>query len=125
MSNAFFYSMIISGKVDPATVEDFQSDCVDVRDTSLAHVRAIEIEEAGDQRFINTGYGFIWQDFRKSHVPESVLNDRVTDMSLVDEVNSLRIPGLRVAVGKPGRGKDFKYRLRYANDKSQKVLGKL
>ena len=65
MSNALFYSMVISGKVDPAALEDFQSDCVDVRDTSFAHVRALEIEEASNQRFINTGYGFVWQDFRE------------------------------------------------------------
>lgn len=44
---------------------------------------------------------------------------------VVDEVNNLWIPGVSVPVGKPGRGKDVKYKLRYSNDKSKEVLGKL
>lgn len=38
-----------------------------------------------------------------------------------DEVNG--IPGVSVSVGKPGQGKDVKYKLRYANEKSKDVLG--
>ncbi|CAE6433013.1 unnamed protein product [Rhizoctonia solani] len=35
---------------------------VDVRDVALAHVRALEIPEAGGQRFITAGGTFCWQD---------------------------------------------------------------
>ena len=36
---------------------------MDVRDVALAHVRAIEVPEAGGNRFITSGGAFILQDF--------------------------------------------------------------
>lgn len=38
---------------------------VDVRDVALAHVRAIEVDEAGGKRFILCNYATNWEDWRK------------------------------------------------------------
>jgi hypothetical protein len=37
---------------------------VDVRDLALAHVRALQKEEAGGERIIITAGAFAWQDWR-------------------------------------------------------------
>ena len=38
---------------------------MDVRDVALAHVRALEVPEAGGQRFITAGGAYCWQDVRE------------------------------------------------------------
>ena len=65
-SNKFFYDSVLSGKTNPEDVESFQAWWVDVRDVSIAHVKAIEVEEAGGSRFITSTGNFIWQDWCKS-----------------------------------------------------------
>ncbi|CAE6401041.1 unnamed protein product [Rhizoctonia solani] len=70
---------------------------VDVRDVALAHVRALEIPEAGGQRFINNGGTFCWQD--------------VLDV--------LQPPNPR---GVPGLGKGLIHS-RYDASKATKILG--
>lgn len=36
-----------------------------MRDVALAHVRALEVPEAGGQRFITAGGAYTWQDVSK------------------------------------------------------------
>lgn len=44
-------------------------------------------------------------------------------MTSDDTANDLRIPGLVVPVGTPGRGKNFSYRYRYSAEKARQTLG--
>ncbi|CUA76880.1 NADPH-dependent aldehyde reductase ARI1 [Saccharomyces cerevisiae S288c] [Rhizoctonia solani] len=70
---------------------------VDVRDVALAHLRALEIPEAGGQRFITAGGAFCWQD----------------------PLDALQPPNPR---GIPGIGKGLIHS-RYDASKATKVLG--
>ena len=62
-SNHIFYESVLSGKKKPEELEAFQAEWVDVRDVSIAHVKAIEVESAGGNRFITSTGGFVWQDW--------------------------------------------------------------
>ncbi|KAJ6571117.1 NAD(P)-binding protein [Mycena capillaripes] len=75
---------------------------IDVRDLALAHVRALQREEAGGERIIITAGAFAWQDWLDA-APKSASGKYQT--------------------GTPGAGKDHVHLLRYVNDKSIKVLG--
>ncbi|CAE7215609.1 unnamed protein product [Rhizoctonia solani] len=70
---------------------------VDVRDVALAHVRALEVPEAGGQRFIASGGTLCWQD----------------------ALDVLQPPNPR---GTPGSGKGLVHS-RYDASKATKVLG--
>ncbi|KAG8763941.1 methylglyoxal reductase (NADPH-dependent) gre2 [Ceratobasidium sp. 423] len=70
---------------------------VDVRDVALAHVRALEIPEAGGERFIASGGTLCWQD----------------------ALDALSSPYPR---GTPGSGKGLVHS-RYDAGKATKVLG--
>ncbi|KAF8608520.1 D-lactaldehyde dehydrogenase [Ceratobasidium sp. AG-I] len=70
---------------------------VDVRDVALAHVRALEVPEAGGQRFIVASGPYCWQD--------------VLDI--------LPLPHPR---GTPGSGKSLKHSV-FSADKARNVLG--
>ncbi|KAB5594063.1 NADPH-dependent aldehyde reductase ARI1 [Ceratobasidium theobromae] len=70
---------------------------VDVRDVALAHVRALEVPEAGGQRFIVSAGPFCWQDL----------------------LDVLPPPHPR---GKPGAGKGLLHNIHDAS-KARKVLG--
>ena len=64
---AQWYAMII-GKEEKNTSREALADSnswVDVRDTALAHVLALQKEEAGGERFIISGGRFTWQDWGK------------------------------------------------------------
>ncbi|KAF7332838.1 D-lactaldehyde dehydrogenase [Mycena venus] len=73
---------------------------IDVRDLALAHVRALEKEEAGGERIIITAGAFAWQDWLDAAPPSS-----------------------KYLKGNPGAGKDHVHLLRYKNDKSIRILG--
>ena len=64
-SNQIFYDSVLSGKKKPEDLEAFQGQWVDVRDVSIAHVKAIEVEGGGGSRFITSAEGFVWQDWCK------------------------------------------------------------
>ncbi|CAE7150519.1 unnamed protein product [Rhizoctonia solani] len=72
---------------------------VHVRDIALAHVRALEIEEAGGQRFITSSTAFCWQDALD-----------VLDLP----------PGF--PRGSPGSGKAFNHII-FSHAKASKILG--
>ncbi|KDQ18875.1 hypothetical protein BOTBODRAFT_28363 [Botryobasidium botryosum FD-172 SS1] len=55
-----FYDAVKTEKPADA-LTSFVASVVDVRDVALAHVRALEVEEAGGQRFIVTKTSFSWQ----------------------------------------------------------------
>ncbi|KAJ6452663.1 hypothetical protein C8R45DRAFT_1083348 [Mycena sanguinolenta] len=72
---------------------------IDVRDLALAHVRALEKEEAGGERIIIAAGAFAWQDWLDAAPPSS-----------------------KYQKGTPGAGKDHVHLLRYKNDKSKRIL---
>ncbi|KAJ6531438.1 hypothetical protein DFH09DRAFT_1183626 [Mycena vulgaris] len=73
---------------------------IDVRDLALAHVRALQKEEAGGERIIITAGAFAWQDWLDAAPPAS-----------------------NYQKGTPGAGKDAVHLLRYENGKGIRILG--
>ncbi|KAJ7731586.1 hypothetical protein DFH07DRAFT_755616 [Mycena maculata] len=80
---------------------------VDVRDLALAHVRALQIGEAGGyengKRFIICAGAFAWQDWLDAAAPWTEDSDKYQK-------------------GTPGAGKEHVHLLQYKNEKSIKVL---
>ncbi|CAE6491132.1 unnamed protein product [Rhizoctonia solani] len=72
---------------------------VDVRDIALAHVRALQVEEAGGQRFITSSAPFCWQD----------------------ALDVLDLPSGSPR-GTPGSGKGLKHII-FSHAKANKILG--
>ncbi|KAI5117773.1 hypothetical protein M0805_003592 [Coniferiporia weirii] len=103
-SVANFYEAVLTKRKTPEELSAVQNAWVDVRDVAEAHVRALEVPEAGGERFIVAGGDFIWQDW-------------------FDAVRELNIPGVDAPVGKPGAGKDFKFTFHYDTTKAETVLG--
>ncbi|KAJ7490833.1 D-lactaldehyde dehydrogenase [Mycena latifolia] len=73
---------------------------VDVRDLALAHVRALQKEEAGGERIIIAAGAFTWQDWLDAAPPSS-----------------------KYQKGTPGAGKDAVHLLRYDSSKGIRILG--
>ncbi|KAJ7490826.1 D-lactaldehyde dehydrogenase [Mycena latifolia] len=73
---------------------------VDVRDLALAHVRALQTEEAGGERFLISAGEFVWQDWLDAAPPSS-----------------------KYEKGTPGAGKDAVYLIRYDASKGIRILG--
>ncbi|EJD07759.1 D-lactaldehyde dehydrogenase [Fomitiporia mediterranea MF3/22] len=103
-SQAVFYEALLSKAKTLDELADFWAGWVDVRDVALGHVRALEVPEAGSQRFIMTSGSFVWQDW-------------------LDAANALDMQGLDVPKGKPGSGKTFKYKFTFDSTKARNVLG--
>jgi len=81
------------------------SNFVDVRDVALAHVRALEVEEAGGQRFIASGGSYTWQD-------------------VLDVINESKLPSsVNIPKGNPGSGGSAIKHNRFSTEKATKVLG--
>jgi len=99
----FFYSVIKHTKT-AEQLKTFQGGWIDVRDVSLAHVLAIEKEDAGGKRFIIASGMFVWQDW-------------------FDTVNVLSIPGIVAPDENPGFGKKVNFKFKLNNAKAQKELG--
>ncbi|KAF8155219.1 NAD-P-binding protein [Mycena galopus ATCC 62051] len=72
----------------------------DVRDVALAHVRALEREEAGGERIIINAGTFAWQDWLDAAPADS-----------------------KYMKGTPGAGKDAVHLFQFKNDKSIRILG--
>jgi len=75
---------------------------VDVRDVAAAHVRALEVEKAGGERFITAAGPFTWQDF-------------------YDELNAANIPD--IPKGFPGEQKGVVFPVIADGSKTTRVLG--
>ncbi|KAJ7766216.1 D-lactaldehyde dehydrogenase [Mycena metata] len=73
---------------------------IDVRDLALAHVRALQKEEAGGERMIIAAGAFAWQDWLDAAPTSS-----------------------KYQKGTPGAGKDMVHLLRYKNEKGIRILG--
>ena len=121
-SNHIFYESVLSGKKRPEELEAFQGEWVDVRDVSYAHVRAIEVPEAGGNRFITSSEGFIWQDWCTPLFSPS-FSHMTYHGCIVDAVNGLKLPGISAAVGTPGRSKTIKWNIKYNHSKADTILG--
>lgn len=105
-SSADIYQLMAPGKkpTDEVPQNSFWS-WVDVRDVALAHLRAYEIPEAGNQRFFLCKGNFSYQmmcDILREKIPE--LRDRVP-------------------IGKPGSGFGGVELYKTDSSKAQKVLG--
>ncbi|KAG8747006.1 methylglyoxal reductase (NADPH-dependent) gre2 [Ceratobasidium sp. 414] len=63
-SVAMLYKIIHAkeGETSQETLLQPNMNFVDVRDVALAHMRALEVPEAGGQRFITAGGALCWQD---------------------------------------------------------------
>ncbi|KAL5532147.1 hypothetical protein ACEPAF_5711 [Sanghuangporus sanghuang] len=101
-SQALFYEALLSKTKTPEDLKGVAGGWVDVRDVALGHARALEVPEAGGQRFILSSGMFVWQDW-------------------FDAANQLGIPD--IPKGTPGAGKDHQYVFRYDSSKAQNVLG--
>ncbi|CAK5279249.1 unnamed protein product, partial [Mycena citricolor] len=77
---------------------------VDVRDLALAHVRAIQKEEAGGERIIVCEGTYTWQD-------------------MIDALPPAAVASGKYQKGTPGSGKDFKQMTTYDNSKGLRILG--
>ncbi|EJD07758.1 NAD-binding protein [Fomitiporia mediterranea MF3/22] len=101
-SQSLFYEALLTKRKTPEQLAGVSGGWVDVRDVALGHVRALEVPEAGGQRFILSSEMFIWQNW-------------------FDAANSLGLPD--VPQGTPGAGKDFKYKFVYDSSRAKNVLG--
>ncbi|KAK7036570.1 hypothetical protein VNI00_011503 [Paramarasmius palmivorus] len=104
-SNKFWFEVIVNGRVfGESTLTSPGHGWVDVRDVAEAHVRALEIPEAGGERIITCASSpFVWQDF-------------------MDVANSLSPPPYHtLAKGNPG-GETFRA-VTFASDKASTILG--
>ena len=64
-SSKDWFDAVVKHTKTPEQLAAFQGSWVDVRDISLAHVKAIEVPEAGGNRFIISSGNFVWQDWCK------------------------------------------------------------
>ena len=64
-SSKDWFMTIFHNTKTPEFLATFQNSWVDVRDLSYAHVKALEVPEAGGNRFIISSGNFVWQDWCK------------------------------------------------------------
>jgi len=57
-----WYQMVVIGSPDTKEAFSDSNSSVDVRDTALAHVLALEKDEAGGKRIITSAGGYNWQE---------------------------------------------------------------
>ena len=65
-SMSFFYKAIFCKLAVNGDMGSMQGEWIDVRDLAEGHARALEIPEAGGERFILSSGLWIWQDWRTS-----------------------------------------------------------
>lgn len=124
-SNKFFFDSVLSGKSpDEEEIASFQGWWVDVRDVAIAHVKAIEVEEAGCSRFIASADNFAWKEWC-TYSSKLRMNDSSTlTYSSVDIVDYLKLPGDSAAgKGKAKQGDAIKFKLELNNSKAKNILG--
>ncbi|KAJ3533965.1 hypothetical protein NMY22_g7115 [Coprinellus aureogranulatus] len=86
---------------------------VDVRDLGEAHVRCLEVEEAGGERIIPCAGSYVWQewfDAVRSVAPTLLPKDKAD--KLVDGLPSSKVEGSTID-----------YRVKIDNSKEQRILG--
>ncbi|THU93557.1 D-lactaldehyde dehydrogenase [Dendrothele bispora CBS 962.96] len=107
-SSLFWYNAITKGKaLGDASPRVSPSDgWVDVRDAALAHIRSLEVEEAGGERIILCAGPFVFQD-------------------AIDAVNSLQSspwPSHKEPFAKGDAG-EKEYKITWDNAKEKRILG--
>ena len=68
-SMKFWWDAVVGHLFPPEMALNGSQSWIDVRDVAIAHVRALEIEEAGGKRFPFTAGTFLWQDLCMFSVP--------------------------------------------------------
>ncbi|CAA7269675.1 unnamed protein product [Cyclocybe aegerita] len=103
-----WYDVVVSDSPKTKEVLGQTIPWVDVRDTALAHVLAIEKEAAGGERIITTSGSTIWQEW-------------------LDAANSLNpnpLPSHKLAIGLPEISQGEKvYLISYDKSKEERLLG--
>ncbi|KAJ3712943.1 D-lactaldehyde dehydrogenase [Lentinula raphanica] len=106
-----WYNSVVRPDMGGKTIEAITTvggGWVDVRDIALAHVLALQKQEAGGERLLISKGEFVYQDF-------------------IDTANALSpspIPShTDLPKGKPGAGKDFVPKIVYDASKASKILG--
>ncbi|KAJ3786733.1 D-lactaldehyde dehydrogenase [Lentinula aff. detonsa] len=106
-----WYNSVVRPDMGGKTIEAITTiggGWVDVRDIALAHVLALQKQEAGGERLLISKGEFVYQDF-------------------IDTANALSpspIPShTDLPKGKPGAGKDFVAKIVYDASKASKILG--
>lgn len=99
-----WYSKVILGQ-NLETAATQGSSWIDVRDLSIAHVKAIENEEAGGERIIVAKGPFIWQNW-------------------VETANNLAssLPEVKLPKGYPDKAKNAPFPVSYDTSKAKKLL---
>ncbi|KAJ8507196.1 hypothetical protein ONZ45_g10404 [Pleurotus djamor] len=93
----------------PDVLKSTGSCWVDVRDLAEAHVRALEIPEAGSERVIISAGPYVWQDWLDA------ANTLTPPLSLPSE--------LKVTSGVPGSGAGAIHKIVFNNAKAAKLFG--
>lgn len=86
----------------PPTIWNSAGNEVDVRDLALAHVKAIMVDAAGNNRFAISKQAFSWQD--------------ALDVANRNEEIKAAFP--KLPVGKPESGRDIKQNRRFPSHSS-------
>jgi nucleoside-diphosphate-sugar epimerase len=104
-SSAEWYNAVVSGTVSGEALTK-GSSWIDVRDLGLAHVKAIQKEEAGGERIIVSAGPHVWQYW-------------------IDAANALKpspIPSRTLAKGDPEASKNAVHLFQYDTTKAQKIF---
>ncbi|KAL5521232.1 hypothetical protein ACEPAG_9155 [Sanghuangporus baumii] len=103
-SMSLFYKALFSKSIAKEELKGMQGEWVDVRDVAEGHVRALEVSQAGGERFILSSGPWMWQNW-------------------FDVANQLDIPDADFPIGTPGEGKQFSFKVRFDPKKARSTLG--
>ena len=68
-SNKLFHSAVFAPMDQvPEWLRNYQTGNVDVRDVADVHLRAMEVPEAGGEKFYIGAYMSVWQDWCEFHI---------------------------------------------------------
>lgn len=106
-TSAWDLNRFLSGELEDVPETSFWS-FVDVRDLATAHVRALEVPEAGDERFFIVSGRYSYQQTA----------DVLRTSSRISEADKKKVP-----VGKPGQNNPGPEVYEVDNSKSKRILG--
>ncbi|KDR70025.1 hypothetical protein GALMADRAFT_255392 [Galerina marginata CBS 339.88] len=103
-----WYDMVVAETPKTKETLSASNSWVDVRDTALAHVLALEKEEAGGERIITSGGGYNWQEW----------------LEAANSLSSSPLPSHKLNKGFPEILESERvYHISYDKSKEQKILG--
>ncbi|KAF9527862.1 hypothetical protein CPB83DRAFT_855320 [Crepidotus variabilis] len=112
----WFDAVFLAENYKTKEVLSVSNSWVDVRDTALGHVLALQKEEAGGERIITCGGGFIWQEWIQAAnaLPENPLKANYPDFQRgfpeILEANPQRIVTISYDISKEQRLFGMKYK---------------